>query len=134
MYDYTFLVLKSSIFFSFEIKLFIICARCIHRIAKKGGCHTNLNFSFLSIYVIVPLYRRKFCDSYIILVLNWFCHQKFKIIKYLDLTSQAKSTYFIIFNFRWQYQFLKKSTWQPCFKLLTRKIYDGEIKRIYQCQ
>ena len=38
----------------------------MHR--KRGGdSHTNLNFPFLIINIIVPLYRRKFCDGHIIL-------------------------------------------------------------------
>ena len=39
----------------------------MHR--KKGGdCHTNLIFSFLIIYIIVPLHRRMFFRDHIILV------------------------------------------------------------------
>ena len=35
---------------------------------KEGNCHTNLNFTFLIIYSIVPLYRKKFSDDHIVLV------------------------------------------------------------------
>ena len=37
---------------------------------KKEGenCNTNLFFYFLIIYIVVPLYRRKFYDGHIILV------------------------------------------------------------------
>ena len=40
--------------------------------SKREGedCHTNFIFSFLIIYIIVPLYRRKFYDGHIILVSN----------------------------------------------------------------
>ena len=39
----------------------------VHALQKEGDCHTNLNFSFLIIYILVPLYIRKFCDGHIIL-------------------------------------------------------------------
>ena len=45
------------------------CAWCMHRQRGKD-CHTNLDFSFLIIYIIFPLYRRKFCDGRSILVFH----------------------------------------------------------------
>ena len=49
----------------------------VHASEKKGGGRrTYLNFSFLIIYIIVPLYKRKFRDSHIILV--YFTNENFK--------------------------------------------------------
>ena len=40
----------------------------VHASQKGWEYHINLIFSFLITYIIVPLYRRKFCDGRIILV------------------------------------------------------------------
>ena len=53
-----------------EIKVIVICTWYMHLKGGREDCHANLNFSFLIIYIIVPFYRRKFCDGHIILVLE----------------------------------------------------------------
>ena len=68
IYDYTFLILKSSSLFL--NKVVIICTQYMHR--KKGKCcQINFIFSRLIIYIIFLIYRRKYCDGHIILLL--FC-------------------------------------------------------------
>ena len=65
IYDSIFLVSKSSALFWNYVVI-------IWRITRGGGdWKTNFDFSFLIIYVIVPLHRRKFCDGRIILVSKW---------------------------------------------------------------
>ena len=44
----------------------------VHSSQKEGDFYSNLKFSFLIIYIMVPLYRRKFCDGHTILVLSYF--------------------------------------------------------------
>ena len=70
----------------------------IHASQKGGGdCHTNLNFSFSIIYIIVPLYRRKFFDGYIILVLyGTFSCQTFN--KNLKNNNNSESFTFLFIN------------------------------------
>ena len=66
MYVYILSVLKSSALLS----CYNLCM--VNALQKGGDRHTNLNCSFLIIYIIVPLCRRKFCDSHVILVFFFF--------------------------------------------------------------
>ena len=42
----------------------------VYALQKGRDCHTNLNFSFLIIYITVILHRKKFCDGHIILIFS----------------------------------------------------------------
>ena len=56
-----------------NLDLFYMCCASV-QLARPVHCHANLNFSFLIIYIMVILYRRKFCDGHIILSFRGISH------------------------------------------------------------
>ena len=93
-----------TVVFSF---LKLSCYLYMVHASQKGDHDTNIFFSFLIIYIKVPLYRRKFCDGHIILVFEKclsvsHCVQVSEWQFYSCCTSKSFhswSFFFLLFNY-----------------------------------
>ena len=87
MYDYTLSMLKSPVLF---LELSFYNLYMVHASQKGGGIGIVIYiFLFLIIYIIVQLYRRKFCDHHIILI-------------YFVLPMHSRESIFFASNFRYR--------------------------------